>query len=338
MAVLPQSIIATLIVSLVGQVLAASDKYCGQPVFRKNGKYCCNTENAWDTKGEACSKDGSYIKIYSSCGSEGRRRKRICCEKLNAFHSCPEPAPTPAPTPAPSPTPVPSAPAPASYTSSSTRYFAGDSHNTVAGQKGACGGADLDEVSKMLAGLHDTLGMPYFAVAIAQGMGEPFMCNADESVGKGVPSIGGAGYSNVLHTHCGQCVEFTARDGKKVGGVVMDTCPTVDATGNDNSEYCSKGGAANKHGFYNHLDIHGTSSDSVESVLGDNPIGTVMAVTCPAAVTDALTKLAAASDSSSTSPVCSWYYDPNSQSWQGAPGMDDFGCSQCSDSRRLFMV
>jgi len=177
--------------------------------------------------------------------------------------------------------------------------------------------------------------MPYFAVAIAQGMGEPFMCNADESIGKGVPSMAGTGYANVLHTYCGQCVEFTTQDGIKVGGVVMDTCPTVDGTGNDNSEYCSKSGQANKHGFYNHIDIHGTSSDSVQSVIGDNPTGTITSVVCPSSVVDALTNLAAASDGSSKSPVCSWWYDDHSGKWQGAPGMNEFGCSECSDSRRL---
>jgi len=179
--------------------------------------------------------------------------------------------------------------------------------------------------------------MHYFAVAIAQGMGEPFMCNADHSIGKGSPSVLGmpSGYDKVLHTYCGQCVEFTTQDGRKAGGLVMDTCPTVDGTGNDNSEYCSKGGAANAHGFYNHLDIHGVSSDSVESVIGDNPTGTIASVTCPSAVVDALTDLAAATDASSTSDVCSWYYDGHSGKWQGAPGMNAFGCSECADNRRL---
>merc|ERR1712070_647544 len=124
--------------------------------------------------------------------------------------------------------------------------------------------------------------------------------------------------------------------GFKVGGLVMDTCPTVDATGNANSEYCSKSGSANKHGYYNHLDIHGTSSDSVSAVIGDNPVGAIQLVECPAAVLTALSDLAAASRESPASPVCSWWYDSSSGSWQGAPGMDQFGCSECSDSRGLF--
>merc|ERR1712046_210358 len=110
---------------------------------------------------------------------------------------------------------------------------------------------------------------------------------------------------------------------------------TVDGTGNDNSEWCSKGGNANQHGFYNHLDIHGVSSNSVESVIGSNPTGTITSVTCPSAVVDALTELAAAADASSTSSVCSWYYDNHSGKWQGPPGMSTFGCSECADNRRL---
>jgi len=117
----------------------------------------------------------------------------------------------------------------------------------------------------------------------------------------------------------------------------MDTCPTVDATGNDNSEYCSKSGSANKHGYYNHLDIHSASSDSVSSVIGDNPVGAIQLVTCPAGLLEALMDLAAASRQSPSSPVCSWWYDSSSATWQGAPGMDEFGCSECSDSRRLFL-
>lgn len=179
--------------------------------------------------------------------------------------------------------------------------------------------------------------MHYYAVAIAQGMGEPFMCNADESVGRGVPSRAGRGYDNVLHAYCGQCIEFTTEAGSKVGGLVMDTCPTVDANGLDNSEYCSKSGAANGHGFHNHLDIHGTSSDSVANVIGDNPVGTIALVDCPSALVDALTNLAAASRESPASPVCSWYYDTSGGTWQGAPGMSEFGCSECSDSRRLHL-
>merc|ERR1712139_323484 len=145
------------------------------------------------------------------------------------------------------------------------------------------------------------------------------MGSANEATGQGSPSIQGAGYSNVLHTYCGQCIQFTTDNGTTVGGVVFDTCPYA-----ANSEWCSKDGNANQHGFHNHIDIYGRSSDNVTSVIGDNPTGSVQAVTCPSAVTAALTSLAAATQQSSQGGgVCTWYWDGNK--WQGSPGMSDFG-------------
>merc|ERR1712178_392331 len=95
---------ALIMASLVLLASTSSNKYC---------KYCCERDRAWDSKRLACANGGSYIKIHDNCGVEGRRRRakqRICCDKLNAFHSCSQPAPAPAPTPSPSsaaPTPPP---------------------------------------------------------------------------------------------------------------------------------------------------------------------------------------------------------------------------------------
>jgi len=177
--------------------------------------------------------------------------------------------------------------------------------------------------------LTTAVGMQYFPVAIAQGMAQPLMCSsANEATGQGSPSIQGAGYSNVLHTYCGQCIQFTTDDGTTVGGVVFDTCPYA-----ANSEWCSKDGNANQHGFHNHLDIYGSTSIAVTNAIGDNPTGRVQTITCPSAVINALTSLASASQQSPQSKVCSWYWDGSH--WQGSPGMSDFGCSECSNTRRL---
>jgi len=330
--------------SLVSGAIAASSKYCGSAVFNKDGKRCCSKANAWDSASAACANDGSYIKIHKNCGSNRRRVKRICCDSVNAWHGCSSPtpaptlAPTSAPTPAPTlaPTPTPPSPTPppssAAYASSSSRYYPEDTGNTTAGQVGACGGAVLDTVASKLSALTGTVGMHYFPVAIAQGMAQPLMCStADESTGLGSPSIIGAGYSNVLHTYCGQCIEFTTSEGTTVGGVVLDTCPYE-----SNKEWCSKDGSANQHGFYNHVDIFGSSETDVKNVVGSNPTGSVKTVTCPAAVTEALTSVAAATQQSPKSEVCTWYYDGSK--WQGSPGMSDFGCSECSNDRRLSLT
>lgn len=318
--------IITVMVSLTTAALAANDKFCGKSVSRctsgwcKN-KYCCSKNFAWNTADDTCTNyDNGYQKIYSGCVTNRRRVKKVCCEKKNDRHDCPTPTTSPAPA-----DPV----ASDSYPSSSSRYFPGDTGNTLAGQPGACGGAILDDVAAKLSTLTDSVGMHYFPVAIAQGMAQPMVCStANEATGAGSPSKTGAGYANVLHTYCGQCVEFTTDSGTKVGGVVLDTCPT-----SHNAEWCSKDGNANQHGFYNHLDIYGTSESDVTSVIGSNPTGSVQAVTCPSEVTAALTSLAAATQQSPTSSVCNWYWDGSR--WQGSPGMSDFGCSECSSSRRL---
>merc|ERR1712232_622674 len=99
---------------------------------------------------------------------------------------------------------------------------------------------------------------------------QPLACDsADETTGAGSPSKDAGSYasSNILHLYCGQCIEFTSdTNGETVGGIVFDTCPS---SGND--YWCSKDGAKNSEGYYNHLDFLYSDSSDVTDAIGDNP-------------------------------------------------------------------
>lgn len=214
------------------------------------------------------------------------------------------------------------------YAASTSRFYPGDTAGTI-GQSAACGGANLNTVSNRLSGLTDSLGKKYFAIAPSQNMVQPLTCSsANEATGTGSPSKDAGSYAsdNILHLYCGQCIEFTSDITKQtVGGIVFDTCPAT-AT---NDAWCTKNGAKNSVGYYNHVDFFGTDSESVTTSIGDNPTGSISLVECPSSLVAAMTNLAAAGDSSA-SPVCNFWYDTSSQVWQGSPGQDAFGCAQCS--------
>ena len=90
------------------------------------------------------------------------------------------------------------------------------------------------------------------------------------------------------------------------------------------------GGTTNTYGYYNHLDFFGPVASDVTDVIGtDNPTGTIELVACPDEIISAITELADA-DNAASNPVCTFYYQPGVGPWQGSPGMDVFGCSQCS--------
>lgn len=188
----------------------------------------------------------------------------------------------------------------------------------------ACGGAFLTDIYNTLDGL--SLDLKWFPVAIAQNMAQPLTCDsADEATGTGSPSITGAGYQNVLHAYCAQCIQFTSDAGATAGALVMDTCPH-----DGNEEWCPMGGTTNTYGYYNHLDFFGPVASDVTDVIGtDNPTGTIELVACPDEIISAITELADA-DNAASNPVCTFYYQPGVGPWQGSPGMDVFGCSQCS--------
>jgi hypothetical protein len=202
------------------------------------------------------------------------------------------------------------------YETSSTTYYGGDTAGTASSPHGACGGAHLDEVRSSLAAIRGDLPFDYFPVAVSQQMMEDLdpSCNVGTAVS--------AGYANVLHVYCGQCVEFTTTAGVTVGGLVLDICPP----GSANTAWCQTGGAANSVGKYNHLDIFGSSSTDVPSAIGDNPTGTVTLVACPSELDSMMTTLANAKDSQAGA-VCNWYYD--GVEWQGAYGMSKWGCAEC---------
>jgi hypothetical protein len=202
----------------------------------------------------------------------------------------------------------------ATYGTSSTTYYGGDSAGSPLSPPGACGGARVDKVRSSLAAIRSFLPFDYFPVAVSQQMMEPLTCNVGKSVG--------AGYANVLHVHCGQCVEFTTKKGVTVGGLVLDICPP----GSANTAWCQTGGKVNSAGKYNHLDFFGSSRTDVPSKIGDNPTGTVKLVTCPDKLDTMMTTLANAKNSQKGA-VCNWYYDGSV--WQGAYGMHKWGCNIC---------
>jgi hypothetical protein len=217
-------------------------------------------------------------------------------------------------------TAVATATAGATYETSSTTYYGGDTAGTPSSPHGACGGARVDEVRSSLAAIRDNLPFDYFPVAVSQQMMEALdSCKVGTTVS--------AGYANVLHVYCGQCVEFTTTAGVTVGGLVMDICPP----GSANTAWCQTGGKVNSAGKYNHLDIFGSSSTDVPSAIGNNPTGTVKLVACPAELDSTMTTLANPKDSQAGA-VCNWYYDGSV--WQGAYGMSKWGCTECGTSRR----
>lgn len=211
------------------------------------------------------------------------------------------------------------------FRASTSRFHPGDSAGSQ-GENAACGGASLNTITSTLSGSTYN-GKKYFAIAPSQNMVQPMMCDsADESTGAGSPSKSAGSYasSNILHLHCGRCIEFTSDiTGETVGGMVFDTCPATSG----NSHWCTKDGAKNDDGYYNHLDFFGSDSDYVTGSIGDNPAGSISLVNCPADLTSAIKTLAAATESSK-GPVCNYHY--NGKKWQGSPGQDEFGCDECS--------
>ena len=203
----------------------------------------------------------------------------------------------------------------ATYGASSTTYFGGDTAGTGS-PEGACGGANVGKVRSSLRAIRNDLPYEYFPVAVSQQMMEPLTCYVAQKLG--------AGYANVLHVQCGQCVEFTTKAGVTVGGLVMDVCPP----GGANTAWCHTGGKVNSVGKYNHLDFFGSTSTDVPNKIGDNPTGTFKVVACPTKLDSMMTTLTNAKNPVK-GDVCRWYYEAEGV-WQGAYGMHKWGCKNCN--------